>query len=151
MTGRRSNTYRLRDQRYLPDGHHLECRCATYRAPASCQRVGMAWREEVCSAVVGVGAPLKDMSGARVLLLWAWRLASARARVAVYIRTPTHTDSKCPAQMEKSNVQLECRLWVWSWASARALICTTALRFRDRTMSKQAVHTNSKYPAQMGD
>ena len=64
-----------------------------HRAPASCQRVGMAWREEVCSAVVGVGAPLKDMSGALVLLLWAWRLASARARVAVYIRTPTQTEN----------------------------------------------------------
>ena len=61
-----------------------------------------------------------------------------------------HTDSKCPAQMEKSNIQLECRLWVWSWVSARTLICTSALRFRTRMMSKQAVHTNSKFPRQMG-
>ena len=51
--------------------------------------------------------------------------------------------------MEKSNIQLECRLWAWSWASARALICTSAHRFRTRMMSKQAVHTNSKFPRHM--
>ena len=71
----------------------------------------MAWREEVCSAVVGVGAPLKDMSGARVLLLWAWRLASARARVAVYIRTPTQTESTGhrPYRLEMSSTDGEVK------------------------------------------
>ena len=96
----------------------------------------------------------------RVLLLWAWRLASARAREWLYtselqlrqrILGSPYRHSKCPAQTEKSNVQLECRLWVWSWVSACALICTTALRFRHRAVSKQAVHTHSRCPAQMGN
>ena len=92
----------------------------------------------------------------RVLLLWAWSVAAMRARASELYNSDrefwaVHTDSTCPAQVEKSNLQLECRLWVWSRASARTLICTTALRFRHRTMSKQAVHTNSKCPAQMGN
>ena len=156
MKGGRSNTYRLRDQKQLPQVHHLECRCADCRAPASCQRVGIAWWEEVCPTVAGVGAPPKDMSGARVTALGLECGIYARARASELYNSDrefwaVHTDSTCPAQVEKSNLQLECRLWVWSRASARTPICTTALRFRHRTMSKQAVHTNSKCPAQMGN
>ena len=130
MAGEWSNTYRLRGQRQLPDGHHLECRCANCRAPASCQRVGIACLEEACSTVGGVGAPLKAMSGACATPLGLEFGICARAPELYNSDRAywaVHTDSTCPAQVEKSNVQLECRLWVWSRASARTLSCTTAL------------------------
>ena len=37
---------------------------------SSCLNVGMSWWD-VCAAVVGVGVPLRDMSGVRVVLHWS--------------------------------------------------------------------------------
>ena len=114
-------------------GHQLRARGRGWPGGRKYARQGWGWALHSKTRLV------------RVLLLWAWRLVPACACERLYtsefqlrqgILGSPYRHSKCPAQTEKSNVQLECRLWVWSWVSACALICTTALRFRHRTMSK---------------
>ena len=72
----------------------------------ACQRVGIAWWEEVCSTVVGVGTPLKDMSGARVLLTAPGLEVGIFARASGCIHQNSNSDREYWAQtIQTRNVQ----------------------------------------------